>query len=89
MRVAFVNPFLLLILELAVIHDPANRRLLLRGDFHEVESDLAGALQSLNGFDDAQHGAVVADHPDRRDADLFIDPLGFTIECDGNVSYWG
>jgi hypothetical protein len=31
----------------------------------------------------------MADHADRRNADLFIDPLGFTIDGDGNVSYWG
>jgi hypothetical protein len=46
-------------------------------------------LKGFNRFDDAHHGAVMSDHADRRDADLLIDPLSFTIECDGKVSYWG
>jgi hypothetical protein len=89
MSVSLVLPLLLLVLEFAVIHDAANRRLLLGRDFHEVQADFAGTLQGLYGFDDAQHGAVMADHADRRNANLFIDPLSFTIDGDGKVSYWG
>ena len=76
-RVAFVLPLLLLVLELAEVHDAANGRLLLRGDFDQVEPDFAGLLQGLDGFDDAQLGAVVSDDADRRDADLLVDPLTF------------
>ncbi len=57
-RVAFVLPLLLLVLEFAVIHDPANGRLLLRRDFHEVQADFAGTLQGLDGFDDAEYGRL-------------------------------
>jgi hypothetical protein len=30
----------------------------------------------------------MSDHADRRNADLFVDPLRLTIECDGSIS-WG
>jgi hypothetical protein len=86
---AFVLPLFLLVLEFAVIHDPANGRLLLWGDFHQIHADFAGPLQGLDGFDDAQQGAILSDYANRRDADLLIDPLTFAIEGDGEFSYWG
>jgi hypothetical protein len=46
-------PLLLLVFEFAVIHDPANGRLLLRGDLHQVHSDFTGLLQGFDGFDNA------------------------------------
>ena len=64
-RVAFVLPLLLLVLELAEVHDAADGRLLLRGDFDQVEADFAGLLQRLVGFDDAQLCSVVTDDADR------------------------
>jgi hypothetical protein len=86
MRVAFVLPLLLLVLEFAVIHDPANRRLFLRGNLHEVQADFTGSLQSFDGFDDAQQGTVLSDDTNRRDADLLVDPLAFLSEGDGRIS---
>jgi hypothetical protein len=41
MRVAFVLSLLLLVLEFAVVHDAANRRLLLRRHFHQIHPDFA------------------------------------------------
>ena len=49
-RVAFVLPLFLLVLELAEVHDAADGRLLLRRDFDEVEPDFAGLLQRLVAF---------------------------------------
>jgi hypothetical protein len=80
---SFVLPLLLLVLELAVIHDPANGRLLLRRDFDKVQADFAGPLEGVDGFDDAEDFAFMSDHADGRDADLFVDPLTFSIEGDG------
>jgi len=89
MSVAFVLPLLLLVLEFAEIHDAAYGRLLLRGNLNEVHAGVAGLLQSFDGFDNAQQGAVLSDDADRRDADLLVDPLTFLSESDGKVSYWG
>jgi len=85
-RVAFVLPLLLLVFEFAVIHDPANGRLLLRRDLDEVHADFAGACQGFNRFDDTEQGAVMSDDADRRDADLFVDPLAFLSEGYGTIS---
>ena len=81
--VAFVLPLLLLVLEFAEIHDAANGRLLLRGDLDEVHAGFAGLLQSFNGFDNAQQGAILSDDTNRRNADLLVDPLTFLSEGDG------
>jgi hypothetical protein len=51
-RVALVLPLLLLVLEFAVIHDPANGRLFLRGDFDEIKPSFAGTLKRVDGLDD-------------------------------------
>jgi hypothetical protein len=84
--VAFVLPFLLLVLELTEVHDPANRRFFLRRNFHKVHADFAGAGQGFSGFDDTEQGAVMSDDADRRDADLFVDPLAFLSESYGTIS---
>jgi hypothetical protein len=63
-RMAFVLPLLLLVLEFAVIHDAANGRLLLGRDFHEVEADFAGAGESVDGFENSEHFSFVSDHAD-------------------------
>ena len=86
--VAFVLPLLLLVFEFAEIHDPANRRLFLRGDLDQVHADFAGLLQGFDGFDDAEKGAVLSDYANRRDADLLVNPLAFLSEGYGTYS-WG
>jgi hypothetical protein len=85
MRVPFVLPFFLLVLELAKVHDAANGRLLLRCDLDQVEAGVARALQGYVCFDDAKLVSFCADHADRRDADLLVDALRFAV--DRVVSY--
>jgi hypothetical protein len=87
-RVALVLPLLLLVLEFAEVHDSANRRLLLRRDFHEIETDFAGASECIYSFEDAELIAFVADDADGCIADLFVDPLRLTIEGYGTNSKW-
>ena len=85
-RVAFVLPLLLLVLEFAVIHDSANGRLLLGRDFYKIEAEVFGALKGFSSFEDAELVAFRSDDADRRIADLFVDPLRFTVEGDGTIS---
>jgi hypothetical protein len=82
-RVAFVLPLLLLVLEFAVIHDAANGRLFLRRDFNEVEPDFAGTRKGVDGFENTENFSFMSDNADGRNADLFVDPLRLTIEGDG------
>jgi hypothetical protein len=82
-RVAFVLPLLLLVLEFAEIHDSANGRLFLGRDFHKVEAKVAGTLKGVDSFQDAELVAFRSDDADRCIADLFVDPLRFTVEGDG------
>ena len=77
--------FLLLVLELAVVHDLADRRPFVGRDLDEVETKLAGGFHGLAGRQDAEHGAVGANDADGRNADLFVDPLDpgrHSAECD-------
>jgi len=87
-RVAFVLPLLLLVLEFAEVHDATNGRLLLGRDFYKVEAEVFGSLKSFGSFEDAELVAFRSDDADRRIADLFVDPLRFTVEGDGTISYW-
>ena len=86
MRMAFVLPLLLLVLEFAEIHDAANRRLLLRRDFHQVEAKVFSTLKGFGSFEDAELIAFRSDDADGRIADLFVDPLRLTVEGDGTIS---
>ena len=74
-RMAFGQPLLLLVLKLAVIHDPANRRPFVRRDFDQIEFRLASARQRLLGWHDAQQFSVAGNYPHRRNANLLINPL--------------
>ena len=85
-RVAFVLPLLLLVLNFAVVHDAANGRLLLGRDLHEIEAEVFGALQGFGCFQNAELVAFRSNDADRRIADLFVDPLRFTVEGDGTIS---
>jgi hypothetical protein len=85
-RVAFVLPLLLLVLEFAEVHDAANRRLLLGRDFHKVEAEFFGTLKGVDSFQDAELVSLRSNDADRCIADLFVDPLRFTVEGDGTIS---
>ena len=67
--------FLLLVLELAEVHDPTDRRLLVRGHLDQVEASLASAIQRLFRRDDPELFTVAGDDPDRRDPDLLVDAM--------------
>jgi len=74
-RVAFGQPLLLLILEFAVVHDPANRRPFIRRDFDQIEFRLASARKRFLGRHDAQQFSVAGNDSHRRNANLLINPL--------------
>src|SRR5690606_5047030 len=66
-------PLRLLVLEAAEIHQPADGRLGLRGDFHQVEIGFLSHAQGLPDRHDTQLLAVGADHADFPRADLVVD----------------
>jgi hypothetical protein len=51
--VTFVLPFLLLVLELAKVHDATDGRLFGRGDLDQIESGGTGLLERFVGADDS------------------------------------
>ena len=75
-RLRLVLQFLLLReLELAKVHDLADRLSFLERHFDEVELDLAGHFHGLRGRHHAQHLSVGPDEPNRSDANLIVDSL--------------
>ncbi len=64
-RVPFGLPLLLLVLELAVVHDAAHRRPLIRCHFNEIQIGFAGTGQRFVGADNAQQLAIGGDDPHR------------------------
>ena len=54
----------LLVLELAEVHDPADRGADIGCDLDEVESKFSRSLASFVGLDDPDHLAVFVDKPD-------------------------
>jgi hypothetical protein len=73
--VPFVLSLFLLIFELAVVHDAADRRLLVRRHLDQVEARVARLLQGVVGAYHSQQFSIGRHHSDRGDADLFVDPL--------------
>jgi hypothetical protein len=65
----------LLVLEFAEVHDSANGRALVGRDFDQIQIRLASSRHGLIGWHDPQLGAIGPDHANRRNANLFIDPL--------------
>ncbi len=63
----------LVVLVFAVIHDSANRRTLVRGNFDEIQSGVASTLKGVVGGDDPQLLAFLADYPNGRNADVVVD----------------
>ena len=75
MNVRAMEFLLLLILELAEVHDPTDRRLLVRCHLDQIEAGLASATQRLFRRDDPELFTVAGDDPDRRDPDLLVDAM--------------
>src|SRR5260370_139893 len=61
-----------LILELAVVHDLANRRHRLRADLDEIEATLLGDAQRLGGVEHSELTTVGADDAHLRHADAAV-----------------
>ena len=64
----------LLVLELAVVHDAADRRIGERRDLDEVEILLIGDPQSIRDREDAELAPVDADQTTPRRADALVEP---------------
>ena len=75
MDVGFVLFFLLLIFELAEIHDSADGRLLVWSNLDEIEPRLACPGHRFVGGDDSELPTFGADHADRGDPDLLVDTM--------------
>ena len=73
---------LFLILEFAVIHDPANWRLRHRGNFHQINACFFGQEQRLPDAHDAKRLSFYADQANLRCVDFFVDALRL-LQCDG------
>jgi hypothetical protein len=73
---------------LAVVHDPAHRRIGLRGHLDEVELLFAGPTQRLGQRDDPHLGAIGVDEPDARDLDVRVQPLLLLLIVDAAASSW-
>lgn len=69
----FFFPFGLFKAVLAVIHDPANRRSGLRGNFHQIEILLDRKPLCLTGIHDAELASVRRDHPNLLVPDILVD----------------
>lgn len=65
------------VFEFTEVHDAANRRLCITGDFNEVQPGLAGFVQSLLSRNDAQLGAVGVNDSNGGNSDLLVDSIRF------------
>ena len=79
------GPSARLVLELAVVHELADRRAGHRRDLDEVEVGLLGQPQRVADGDDADLLAVGTDEPHLGDADPVVDP---GLSADGASSIW-
>src|SRR5690606_31922024 len=70
-----VLALLFLVLELAVVHHPANRWNSLRRDLDQVELGLLGHAQGFPQMDDAERLVVDADQPDFLRDNLTVDAM--------------
>jgi hypothetical protein len=66
---------LLLVFELAEIHDPANRRPLIGCHLDQIQPGLSGRFQRVSRSQDSQLFIILSDDSYRGNADLFVDPM--------------
>src|SRR5262249_14351569 len=71
----------LLVTQLAVVEDLADRRALPPGYLDQVEVGLTGHVHGLGGRHDAELLPVGADQPDRADPDLFVHSRTAVLLC--------
>ena len=74
--------FLLLLLsveEFAVIDDPANRRIRVGADFHQIEFHLFSQSQCRSGLQDGRFD-VVANEANGIDRDFLVDPVWILLD---------
>ena len=63
--------------ELAVVHDPADRRVAVRRDFHQVQSGVFGKLERFPVAHDACLFAIRVDYADLRRGNVSVAPRLF------------
>ena len=71
----FLGLFLFLVAELAVVHQTADRRNRLGGDFDEIDVGFFGHAKGFGGTNNTDLGAVDASQSDFGNSDLTIDPM--------------
>src|SRR5690606_19393249 len=80
-RARFLLAFLFLVLELAVVHQAADRRAGRGGDFNQIDVVLLGHGHGFGRADNAQLLAIHADQADFIDTDITVDAV-FLFGCD-------
>jgi hypothetical protein len=75
MNVSFGEFLLLLVLELAEVHDAAHRGPLIGSNFHQIQICVPRLGQSFVGADDSEQRSIGADYPNRRNSNLLVNPL--------------
>src|SRR5690606_232221 len=84
-----VGLFLLLELELAIVHDPADRRVGVGLDFHQVHASLFGHGQGLGAGQDARLFALGVNHAYPRDADILVAAVALVVDgADSQFLRW-
>jgi hypothetical protein len=66
-----------LVLEFAVVHQTADRRLGVRRDFHQIHVVLLGKTERVGNLDDAELFSVQTYQAHLGDADFTVDAIGF------------
>jgi hypothetical protein len=74
-NVSLVLFLLLLIFELAEIHDSADGRLFVGSHLHQIQTGFPGEAERLLGGDDAELPAFGGDDPNRSDPNLLVDAV--------------
>ena len=70
-----------LVLEFPVVHDPADRRAIVRTDLNKIKAGILGYLQPLLRGEDPDHVAFRINYADGSDPDLIVDPVHLFRRC--------
>ena len=77
LELGFVLPLLLLVLELAVVHQTADRGLGVGRDFHQIHVALLGKPERVGDLDDAELFSIQTYQTHLGDADFTVDAYAF------------